>query len=154
MHSAVRAVAMSGLAMCALSAAAQHGDHSAAPQQQNHLGKVVFPTSCDPKVQAQFNDGVAMLHSYWFGGAAGAFKSVLEKDPSCAIAYWGIAIDLLGNSLAGAPSAQNAQQAWAMLEKAREVGAKTARERDWIDALSGRIDDRLAHEFALRRRKG
>jgi hypothetical protein len=30
------------------------------------LGKVTFPTSCDPKVQAQFERGVAMLHSYWF----------------------------------------------------------------------------------------
>ena len=28
------------------------------------LGKVSFPTSCDPKVQAEFERGVAMLHSY------------------------------------------------------------------------------------------
>jgi hypothetical protein len=28
------------------------------------VGKVSFPTSCDPRVQAQFERGVAMLHSY------------------------------------------------------------------------------------------
>jgi len=28
------------------------------------LGKVNFPTSCDPKVQARFERGVALLHSF------------------------------------------------------------------------------------------
>jgi len=30
------------------------------------LGKVTFPTSCDPKAQAHFERGVAMLHSFWY----------------------------------------------------------------------------------------
>ena len=30
-----------------------------------HLGKVSFPTSCDPKVQPAFERAVAMLHSFW-----------------------------------------------------------------------------------------
>jgi len=34
--------------------------------QEDKVGRVNFPTSCDPKVQAQFERGVAMLHSYWF----------------------------------------------------------------------------------------
>src|SRR6266511_4068393 len=38
---------------------------SAFGQQDDKLGKVHFPTSCDPKVQAEFERGVAMLHSYW-----------------------------------------------------------------------------------------
>jgi hypothetical protein len=29
------------------------------------LGKVNFPVSCDPALQAQFNNAVAMLHSFW-----------------------------------------------------------------------------------------
>ena len=29
------------------------------------LGKVSFATSCDPKVQADFEKAVAMLHSFW-----------------------------------------------------------------------------------------
>jgi hypothetical protein len=35
-------------------------------QQDEKLGKASFPTSCDPNVQAEFERGVAMLHSYWF----------------------------------------------------------------------------------------
>ena len=33
--------------------------------QTGPLGKVSFPTSCDPKVQPAFERAVAMLHSFW-----------------------------------------------------------------------------------------
>ena len=76
-----------------------------------------------------------MLHSYWFNYAGKTFRGVLEKDPGCAMAYWGIALDLQGNTLAAPPSAQAAQQAWETLEKARSVPVKTERERQWLDAI-------------------
>ena len=72
--------------------------------QEEKLGKVAFPTSCDAKVQGQFERGVAMLHSYWFTEARKVFDAVIQQDPSCAIAYWGLAVNYLGNSLAAAPS--------------------------------------------------
>jgi tetratricopeptide (TPR) repeat protein len=109
--------------------------------QQDRLGKVTFPTSCDPRVQAQFERGVAMLHSYWFIQARKTFEAVLQQDPTCAMAYWGIAVDLLGNTLVAPPPPRNAQQAWEALEKARAIGAKTPRERDWIEALSAYYRD-------------
>jgi tetratricopeptide (TPR) repeat protein len=105
------------------------------------LGKVSFPTSCDAKVQAQFERGVAMLHSYWFINARKTFEAVLQQDPNCAIAYWGIAMDLLGNSLVGPPPLKTLQLAWEALEKGRAIGAKTQRERDWIEALSAYYRD-------------
>src|SRR6266581_4755302 len=105
-------------------------------QQDEKLGKLSFPTSCDPKVQSEFERGVAMIHSYWFLIARRTFEGVLRQDPNCAIAYWGIALDLLNNSLAVVPPRADAEAAWAALEKAREIGAKTQRERDWIEALS------------------
>jgi hypothetical protein len=49
-------------------------------QQDEKLGKVAFPTSCDPKVQAEFDRGVAMLHSYWFLIARRTFEGVLRQD--------------------------------------------------------------------------
>jgi tetratricopeptide (TPR) repeat protein len=115
------------------------------------LGKVTFPTSCDPKVQAQFERGVAMLHSYWFTEAGKVFDAVAKQDPNCVMAYWGYAVNLLGNTLSGPPSAKDAQAAWDALERARAIGGKTQRERDWIEALSAyyrdydkvSLDDRL-----------
>jgi len=104
--------------------------------QLERLGHVTFPTSCDAKVQAQFERGVAMLHSYWFTEARKVFDAVLGQDPACAVAYWGIAVNYLGNSLAGAPSEKDVAAATEELDKARAVGAKTQRERDWIEAIT------------------
>src|SRR5437763_7826846 len=121
-------------------------------QQEEKLGTLSFPTSCDPKVQAEFERGVAMIHSYWFLVARGVFEGVLQQDPSCAIAYWGIAMDQLGNSLVGPPPRAQADAAWAALEKASEIGAKTERERGWIDALRAyfRDHDKVDVETRLR----
>ena len=54
---------LSGLTIQA--AMAQH-DHPApaAGRPPEQLGKVNFPTSCNPKVQARFERGVALLHSF------------------------------------------------------------------------------------------
>jgi tetratricopeptide (TPR) repeat protein len=115
------------------------------------LGKVTFPTSCDPKVQPLFDAAVAMLHSYWFPEAYKTFNAVLERDPSCAIAHWGIAVNYLGNSLVAPPPLKDIQAAWAALEKARTIGAKTQRERDWIEAISAyyRDHDKIAVDQRL-----
>jgi tetratricopeptide (TPR) repeat protein len=110
-------------------------------QSDEKLGKVVFPTSCDPKVEAEFDRGVAMLHSYWFLIARRKFEGILQQDPTCAMAYWGVAMDYLGNTLATTPTRAEAHAAWDALEKAQAVGAKTQRERDWIDALSAYFRD-------------
>jgi hypothetical protein len=104
-----------------------------AAAQSHQLGTVHFPTSCSTSAQADFERGVAMLHSYWFNYAGKTFRGVLEKDPGCAIAYWGIALDLLGNTLVSPPSPADAGAAWDALEKARSVGPGSQRERDWIE---------------------
>jgi len=114
---------------------------SAIAQQDDKLGRVNFATSCDPKVQAEFDRGVAMLHSYWFIIARRTFEGILQQDPTCAIAHWGVAMDYLGNTLATTPTREEAQKAWDALEKARAAGPKTQRERDWIEALSAYFRD-------------
>lgn len=105
-------------------------------QPDEKLGKLSFPTSCDPKVQAEFERGVAMIHSYWFTVARRTFEGVLRDDPNCAMAHWGVAMDYLGNMFVAPPTRDGANAAWAELEKARATGIPTERERDWIEALS------------------
>jgi tetratricopeptide (TPR) repeat protein len=115
---------------------------SASSSAQHHeLGTVRFPTSCDAKVQADFERGVAMLHSYWFSYAGKTFRGIVDRDPQCAMAYWGIALDLLGNTLAAPPSRQAARDAWDALERARTIAVKTDRERAWLDAARAYFKD-------------
>jgi hypothetical protein len=106
------------------------------------LGKVNFPTSCDPKVQAQFEQGVAMLHSFWFGAGQKTFRDVLAQDPSCTIANWGIAAILMSNPLAGqGASLKAAAAAQAAIDEGRRVPPKTQRERDYIEAVAAYYQD-------------
>jgi tetratricopeptide (TPR) repeat protein len=140
-----------------LAAVAAGGSASAQQSMPAHdaghepsLGSVDFQNSCAPAVQAEFQRGVAMLHSYWFGYAGKTFRSVLEKDPGCAIAYWGLALDLLGNSLSGPPSRQNADAAWKILEDARAVPVKTERERAWLNAVRAYFRDHASVPLAKR----
>jgi tetratricopeptide (TPR) repeat protein len=111
-------------------------------ESKGQLGKVAFPTSCDPKVQGLFVRGVAMLHSFWFSAAEKTFRDVLTQDPSCAIATWGVASILMSNPLAGTgSSAKGAEQSQAMIEQGRKIGAKTQRERDYIEAVAAYYED-------------
>ena len=51
------------------------------------LGKVSFPISCSPAVQADFNRGIALLHSFAYAPANAAFQKVATQDPKCAMAH-------------------------------------------------------------------
>ena len=106
------------------------------------LGKVSFANSCSPQVQKELQRAVAMLHSFWFTAGEKAFRHVLADDPNCAIANWGIAALLMSNPLAGqGASPKAAETAMAAIEQARRTGAKSERERDYIEAVAAYFAD-------------
>src|SRR5499426_4356130 len=106
-------------------------------QQGDKLGKVEFPNSCSPAVQEKLLRGVAMLHSFYYSAGQRAFEEVAAEDNSCAIAAWGYASILMSNPLQGiGASAKGAQQAQAAIDKGRQMGAKTQRERDYLEAVA------------------
>jgi tetratricopeptide (TPR) repeat protein len=110
--------------------------------QAGPLGKVSFASSCDPKVQENFLRGVAMLHSFWYSAAEKTFREVLKDDPNCAIATWGIASILMTNPLAGQGALpKGAESAQAAIDEGRRIGARTERERDYIEAVAAYYQD-------------
>jgi tetratricopeptide (TPR) repeat protein len=117
---------------------------------QEKLGTVTFPTSCDTRVQNQFERGVAMLHSYWFTEARKVFDAVLQQDSSCVMAYWGLAVNFLGNSLAAPPAPKDVAAAVEALDKARAIGPRTERERDWIEAIGTYYRDHHQRSLEVR----
>ena len=74
-------------------------------------------------------------HSFWYRQATEIFQDAAKADPECGIAYWGVALTLLNNPH-NPPPASNLPLGLAAIEKAQAIGAKTQRERDFIDALS------------------
>jgi tetratricopeptide (TPR) repeat protein len=98
------------------------------------LGTVNFETSCNAEAQKLFNRGMLYQHSFWYRASQRTFEDVLKADPECGIAYWGIALSLLWNPHV-APPVKNLTEGAAAIAKGKNVGAKTARERDYLDAL-------------------
>jgi hypothetical protein len=98
------------------------------------LGAVHFATSCNETAQRRFDRGMRYQHSFWYRQSKEIFEDVLKADPECAIAYWGIALSLLLNPHVPPPK-DNLALGLATLEKAKSIGAKSQRERDYIDAL-------------------
>ncbi len=119
----------------AVSAQVQH-DHPAGGGDQVGTEGVSFQTSCAPALRQDFNRGVALLHSFWFAQAIAAFNGVLQKDPSCAMAHWGIALSSWGNPFAGLRSPQQIAQGQAAIQKAQTTGSPTPRERAYIAAAA------------------
>jgi tetratricopeptide (TPR) repeat protein len=99
------------------------------------LGKVSFPVSCSPASQKAFERGVALLHSFGYEEAEAQFVEIAEKDPSCAMAHWGIAMSLY-HQIWERPQEATLKQGHEEIEKAQKIGAKTAREQGYISALA------------------
>jgi Tfp pilus assembly protein PilF len=121
------AVSVSALAWATLPAISQD-------EGGQQLGNVHFETSCNEVAQRRFDRGMRYQHSYWYTNAKDIFEEALKADPSCAIAYWGIALTLMDNPHNAIPR-PNLAPGLAAITKAKETGAKTERERDYIDAL-------------------
>src|SRR6267142_670279 len=99
------------------------------------LGTVSFPVSCAPATQAQFERGMALLYSFEYETASDQFQEIQKKDPACAMAYWGQAMSLY-HQLWDRPSKTDLQRGAELLAKARSLNPPTARERDYIQALT------------------
>jgi tetratricopeptide (TPR) repeat protein len=114
----------------------------ASVQHGEKLGKIEFPNSCSPAVQEMLLRGIAMLHSFYYSAAQKAFEEVAADDDSCTIAAWGYASVLMLNPLQGIGSSpENAKLAQAAIDKGRTMGAKSDRERDYLEAVAAYYED-------------
>jgi peroxiredoxin len=77
-----------------------HSEHGVAfdegprqrPWRMHGIGRAPFPiTSKVPEVQEWFDQGNALLHSFWYYEAERAFRWCIKLDPDCAMGYWGAA---------------------------------------------------------------
>jgi tetratricopeptide (TPR) repeat protein len=110
--------------------------HSNDPSvKKDKLGTVLFKTSCSPQAQKDFEVALARLHSFHFPETVRAFTAIPQTDPSCAIAYWGLAVAIRPNPLVGPWDAATLKRGLDAVEKGEAIGAKTERERDWLAAI-------------------
>src|SRR2546429_5873478 len=104
-------------------------------ETDQRLGTVHFETSCNEVAQRRFDRAMRYQHSFWYRESKELFEEVLNADPGCGIAYWGIALSFLNNPHLPPPLG-NLPLGLAAIEKGKAIGAKTQRERDFINAMA------------------
>src|SRR5258708_3023647 len=110
------------------------------PAGGDQFGKVDFPTSWKAAVQQQFGLGIAKLHSFFYPDDIKTFQAVIDADPQCAMAYWGLAVSQRANPLVPPWPDENLKRGLEAVEKGRAL-AKTERERDWLEAAEVAFKD-------------
>lgn len=132
-------------------------EHEHAGPALERLGHVDFPSTCRPEVQAGFERGVALLHSFWYEEAGRSFREVAAADSGCALAYWGQAMSVL-HPLWTPPPRGERIRALADAERAVGLSRPGTRARDYADAIAAyyrgeeTVDERarlLAYEQAM-----
>ena len=132
---AMKIIAALLLAVTSTSGMAQEHHHGTAEK----LGEVHFATSCNEAARREFDRAVALLHSFQFSRAIEGFGAALGKDPTCAIAYWGIALSDWGNPFApGTIDRGLLHLGRENAEHGKRLGAKTEREQAYLVAV-GRL---------------
>ena len=114
------------------------------------FGSVRFPVSCSPAAQEQFDLAVAQLHSFFYPETVKSFTRVLEIDPTCAMAYWGIARSQPPNPLVPPFPPGTYQRGREAVAKGQALGAPTQRERDWLDAAGAYFSDPDEAPYSVR----
>jgi len=142
-----------GASLAVLCPLAHAHDHEVAPgQKPEALGQVQFEVSCNAAAQAEFNRAMALFHSFWFEPAIESFRHVLEQDPGCGMADWGIALMSMGNPFGWPANPKAMKSAAEAAAQAQRVGARSQRERDYIETLPAYFNDWETAPHAARAR--
>ncbi len=98
------------------------------------VGTVAFMISGEEKVKREFNFATALLHSFEYEEAEKAFAKIIEENPGCAMAYWGVAMCNY-HPLWTPPTEDEIKKGVKAIEIARSINQKTKRESDYIEAM-------------------
>jgi tetratricopeptide (TPR) repeat protein len=104
------------------------------PGDLRSAGNVHFPITAPAPEQAEFDRGVALLHSFFYEEARRIFTQIAARDPSDGMAQWGIAMTWW-HPIWTPPTPEEMAAGSAAAEKALALGAATDRERGYIEAI-------------------
>src|SRR6266852_579774 len=108
------------------------------PWEMGGIGEAHFPiTTKNAEVQKWFDQGNALLHSFWFYEAERAFRWCLKLEPDNAMAYWGLARAVESGPRSAAPEVDRAAEF--IREAAKRKDRVSERERLFIEASEAAI---------------
>lgn len=127
---------------------AHHADHQ---HDLGNIGKAHIDTSCNATAQKEVDRGLALIHSFWYAEAEKSFRRAASADETCGMAWWGVAMSNL-HPIWAPPTPSELKTGREAAEKAKEVGAKTDREKAFISAIHTFYadHDKLDHPTRMR----
>ncbi len=110
---------------------------ASAPHEHDlgELGSVNFATSCSAGANSHVQRGLALLHHMMYERAAKSFAAADDAQSDCAMAYWGQAMSFVHPIWSDPPAAPLFEKGAQLADTAMAKGAKSARERAYIEAV-------------------
>ena len=97
------------------------------------FGDVSFSIDCNYEVRETFDLAISLLHSFEYAEAEKAFVKVIDMDPECAMAYWGVTMSIY-HDLWAPPSETELKKGLQLLKIAESL-PKTEKAQLYIDAI-------------------
>lgn len=113
----------------------KRGEALACGPADKEFGTVGFETSCSGNIKADFDLGIALLHSFEYDEAEKAFAKVIDTAPDCAMAYWGVAMSNY-HPLWSAPTQPELEKGAKAIGIAQSISDKSKKESAYIDAVA------------------
>jgi len=98
------------------------------------FGDVNFSLSCDISVRETFDLALSLLHSFQYTEAEKAFVKIIDIDPECAMAYWGVAMSIY--HAAWFPPSEDELSKVSQVLKVAESVNQTSKESDYLAAIN------------------
>ncbi|MBC7936513.1 MAG: hypothetical protein H7Y86_14280 [Rhizobacter sp.] len=117
----------------------KRGDVILCGAPSGELGSVNFEIS-NTAVQKDFDLAISILHSFEYDEAEKVFAKIIDKEPACAMAYWGVAMSNY-HPLWESPNKEELQKGAKAIALAQSIQQITAREKDYINAMSAFYTD-------------
>ena len=103
------------------------------------FGELKFSLSCNYETREAFDLAVALLHSFQYAEAEKAFVKVIDADPNCPMAYWGVAMSIY-HAAWFPPTKEDLIKGAQILAVAKEL-AMDEKQRDYINAIDAFYTD-------------
>ncbi len=113
--------------------------HAPTKRETTDIGLVEFNIATEtPEAREWFNQGLALLHTFWYSEAEKCFRHALTLDPKCPMLYWGLAM----------ANERRPQRAAVFADEAKRYSLNHAtlskQERAWIGILTDYYSGRRA----------
>lgn len=105
-----------------------------------HFGSITFNISCSDYIRNDFNLAVALLHSFEYDEAEKVFAKIINEEPGCAMAYWGVSMSNF-HPLWAPSSPTELEKGAKAIKIARSLKGVPERESEYIEAIANYYTD-------------